>query len=247
MEYRPVGIQRRLIFCPVKEYIDQYLHNKFEIPSLEKYIQLLESEDTTRSEAVKAASDSKVKQVRLVKGFLLNCYDNIIGNLHHEIINLKPTQGSFVFVRDYEHFTIPADVTVVVVEGYENFLEINKQRYLFEGIKPLFIWRYQNSISISSWINQIPNPYIHFGDFDPKGLHIYVSEFKNKVGADRCKFLIPDNIESLLSRHGERDLYEKQIESLSNYPFEEHLEIKDLILLIKRIKKGLAQEILIPE
>jgi len=245
VEYKPVGTQQKMIYCTDKDNLEQYLHHKLEIPSLEKYILFLESEDTSRSDAVKATSDSKFRDVELVKGFFVNGYNDIVGHLHGEVVTWKPVHGSFLFVRDYEHFVIPTDITVVVVEGYENFRDVERQRYLFTDIKPLFIWRYQNSKAIISWLAKIPNPYLHFGDFDPKGIHIYISEFRSKIEANRCRFLIPENIESLLMLHGERELYERQMERLRDFPFEDYAEIKDLIAIIRKVRKGLSQEVLI--
>lgn len=247
LDFRLIGNQQKKIFCTDPANLEKYLHHKFEIPSLNAYITFLEKEETQRSDAARAVSDTKFRKTKVFSGFLLNSYEAISCELGDERFQLQPMTGAFTFISAYENFRIPPEVTVVIVEGHENFREIERQRYLFEGMKPLFVWRYQNSNAIAAWLNKITNPYIHFGDFDPKGIHIYLSEFKNKVHGDRGSFMIPPSLEQLLIRHGEKNLYEKQkkyipaIQSLSlNNP-----ELVTLLEMIMNHKKGLAQEIFI--
>lgn len=245
LDYRLIGKQQRKVFCPDARNLSEYLHNKFEIPSLEVYIAFLEKEDIQRSDAVKAVADTKFRKTKVFTGFLLNSYDEIMCELYLRPFPIRPATGAFTFISAYQHFRIPSDVTVIVVEGHENFREIARQKYLFEGLKPLFVWRYQNSTAIATWLNSISNPYIHFGDFDPKGIHIYLTEFKNKIQNDRGKFFIPPDLESLLTIYGEKNLYEKQKKFI---PFIQAITDQELIPLVEKItklKKGLAQEILI--
>jgi len=233
------------VICRNKENLANYLHLHFSIPSLEAYISLLSNSESTRSDAVMAASDSKIKDVKVLEGFLVNAYHDIKGIINGNEINLKPSSGSFIFINEFRDFLIPPDVTVVCVEGFENFRMAEKQMYLFEGIKPIFIWRYQNSVSIVKWLLSNSNNYIHFGDFDPKGLHIYVSEFRNKIGKERCEFLFPQNLEELLIKFGNKELYETQLHRLIHFDFESCPEILPIFQLLKKHKKGLEQEIFI--
>jgi hypothetical protein len=245
LDFRLIGKQQRKIFCPDGTNLAKYLHNKFGIPALDGYINFLEKEDIQRSDAARAVTDTKFRKTKVFTGFLLNCYDELICTLHSLPFLIKPTSGAFTFVSAYRHFRIPSDATVIIVEGHENFREIARQKYLFEGLKPLFVWRYQNSTAIAEWLNLIPNQYIHFGDFDPKGVHIYLSEFKNKIPGNRGQFLIPDDVETLLCKYGERNLYEKQKKFLPLIRAVNQQELLPLIEIMVKLKKGLAQEILI--
>ncbi len=240
-----VGTQQKKVSCTNAQNLVSYLHHKFEIPDLGVYISFLEQEDTERSDAVKAASNSKHRSIKVFSGFLVNAYGVVACTLHDESFTVEPRQGTFTFIYDHENFRIPADITVVGVEGHENFREIERQSYLFKNIRPLFVWRYQNSNAITDWLKLIPNPYLHFGDFDPKGIHIYGSEFRNKIGKDRCRFLIPENLESLISTHGEKELFEKQIDYLHQIDSDHYAEVVEVVNLLKKFRKGLAQEILI--
>jgi hypothetical protein len=245
LDYIPVGSQQKKIICRDTSNLKSYLHNKHGIPSLEDYIAFQEKENTTRSDAVKATSNSKYKNIKVFEGFLINTYQKIDCMLNGIPFVVNACPGTFTFINNFRNFTIPPNITIVGVEGFENFKEIKRQKYLFENIQPLFVWRYQSSSSISSWLNLIPNNYLHFGDYDPKGLHIYASEFQVKIGADRCRFFIPENLESLLTQYGERELYENQIEYLRKIDFNEFKDTAEVFQIIERHKKGLAQEALI--
>ncbi|HEY8934694.1 MAG TPA: hypothetical protein VIM65_05715 [Cyclobacteriaceae bacterium] len=245
LDYIPIGTQQKKIFCPDHNNLRSYLHNKYGIPSLENYIVFLDSENTSRSDAVKATSNSKFKNVKLFEGFLVNAYTEIQCQLNGKDFLVKPEQGTFIFINDYKNFSIPEDITVVGVEGFENFRDIQRQQYLFKDIKPLFLWRYQNSTSIANWLKLIPNNYLHFGDYDPKGLHIYLAEFADKIGVDRCRFLVPENLETLMIESGEKVLYEDQVDKLKNFDFSEFENVHDVYKIITKYKKGLAQEVLI--
>jgi hypothetical protein len=245
LDYRLIGKQQRKVFCPDISNLYKYLHNKFEIPSLDGYIDFLEKEDTQRSDAVRAVADTKFRHAKVFTGFLVNSYDKIMCELHKQTFLITPAAGAFTFITSYRDFQIPVDVTVVVVEGHENFREIARQKYLFDGLTPLFVWRYQNSTAIAEWLKSIPNPYLHFGDFDPKGIHIYLTEFKKKIPAARGQFLIPANLEALFTQHGEKALYEKQKKYIPALHVSNQPELAPLIDMIVKHKKGLAQEILI--
>ncbi len=243
LDFRIIGKQQRRVFCPDAANLTKYLHNKFEIPSLENYISFLEKEDIQRSDAVLANSDSKIRRIKVFSGFLVNCLNEIECELEGAPFVISQSSAAFTFIASYKTFRIPSDVTVVVVEGHENFRDVNRQRDLFSKINPLFVWRYQNSTQIAEWLTLIPNDFLHFGDFDPKGVHIFLSEFQRKIG--RGTFFIPDNIEYLLATYGERELYEKQKEYISQIRHFGDANLNALLDLICLHKKGLAQEILI--
>ena len=245
LDYRPIGHQRKRYYCTDKVKLTDQLHQQFDIPSLEAYVNYLEQESKERSDAVRATSDSKFGSFNVLEGFLIHTYEEIEGVLNGKPVPLHPVGGSFVFIHDFRNFVLPAEVTVVGVENHENFKQIARQRYLFENIQPVFVWRYQNSNSLALWLNTISNAYVHFGDFDPAGLKIYVSQFRNKIGAHRCSFLIPDTIEMLIFRHGSKKLFEKQAGLVNKNELESCPELKELVHFLWRLKKGLEQEILI--
>src|SRR5690554_2238269 len=222
--------------------LKSYLENKYGIADLEVYMQLLQNKYTTRSDLVKVASDSKLRRKRSFKGFLINHYQPIKVELNGEITILKPLLGSFRFIYDFENFIPSEELTIVGVENAENFRFIEKQKHLFTDIKPLFVSRYPQSQhkDLIRWLQEIPNPYLHFGDFDLVGIAIYLNEYKKHLG-DRAHFFIPENIEELFQNFGNPSLYDIQT-SQTQVASE---ELQTLIDRIHYYRKGVEQEVLI--
>lgn len=86
----------------------------------------------------------------------------------------------------FTDFRIPHGVIVVGVENMENFRLPERQRDLLAQIgrreddnrpsaRLLLVSRYPQSKDLATWLQEIPNPYVHFGDFDLAGIHIYLS------------------------------------------------------------------------
>ena len=222
-----------------------YLQNKFGINGLDKYIETLKRTDFKRNDLTEVSSNSKLKKVRTFKGFLVNSYSPIQAVINGNSILINPEIGTFIFVSDFESFEIPSNITIIGIENPENFRYIEKQKYLFENIKPLFVCRYpQNQHKdLINWLQSIKNPYLHFGDLDFAGIGIYLNEYKKHLG-NRATFFIPDNANELLERYGNRGLYDNQ---KNNFSIEEIEEIKlnQLITMIHEYKRGLEQEVFI--
>ena len=220
---------------------NNYLKNKFEINNLDNYIELLKKDDIKRSELIEVSSNSKTKNVRSFKGFLVNSFENIEVKLGDENIIIHPQSGLFTYIYDFEKF-IPTKNTIIIgIENSENFRYIDLQKQIFPNTKLLFVSRYPQSKDLIKWLQSIPNEYIHFGDFDFSGIYIYLNEYKKHL-LNRASFLIPDNIEQLIIKHGTRDLYNKQSHIKLN---PKHEGITNLLNLFHKHKKCLEQEILI--
>ena len=215
-----------------------------------------EYSQVSRAELVSKVGDSKYKKVKTFRGFLIDCYTPIEATLNHRPFLLNPQEGSSVFINTPETFEIPEDVVVVGMENAENFMQIRKQKYLFDALsvdekeisdgfhreKPyLFVSRYpQESLSdLRDWLRRIPNRYIHFGDFDLAGVHIYLSEFYAQLG-DRASFLIPSDIESRLA-DGNASLYDQQYAMFKNMKVTD-ARLQPLVDIIHCYGKGYEQE-----
>ena len=222
--------------------------------SLEEWIG--EFSHVSRAELVSKVGDSKYKKVKTFRGFLVDCYTPIEATLHHRPFLLNPPEGSSVFINSPETFEIPEDVIVVGMENAENFMQIRKQKYLFDALtvegkdssdgfhreKPcLFVSRYpqENLSDLRAWLMRIPNRYIHFGDFDLAGIHIYLSEFYAHLG-DRASFLVPSDIEKRLAE-GNSSLYNQQYARFKNMKVTD-ARLQPLVDMIHRYRKGYEQE-----
>lgn len=239
------GRTRKSVYLPNQVRLDDYLQNRYNINNLDSYIAHLETSDSNRTDNIKISGNSKLRKVRVFQGFLVNVLSPIIVVLNGKEQILLPNPGSFTFIFDYQSFTVPAHVTVVGVENAENFRYIEKQQELFRKYTPLFVCRYPQSQhkDLIQWLQSIPNPYLHFGDFDFAGISIYQNEYKKYLN-ERASLFFPQVIEELLPRYGNRDLYDKQLH-LANQIVSNEPNVTQLLQQIHLYHKGLEQEILI--
>jgi len=239
------GRIKKTLLVPNSDVLHTYLRSKCSINDLQQYIQVSKREEVTRTELIAATSDSKHLRVRSFKGFLINCYSPIEATLNGKEVTLNPVNGTFQFIYDYEKFTLSPDITIVGIENPSNFQHIDKQKYLFNNSKLLFVSRYPQNQSkdLIKWLQTIPNSYLHFGDFDLAGIGIYLNEFKKHL-ADKSSFFVPDNIDELIKEFGNRRRYNEQ---RINFDIKTISEVKlfKLIDIIHKRRKGLDQEILI--
>jgi hypothetical protein len=61
----------------------------------------------------------------------------------------------------------------------------------------------------SKRLQMIPNPYLHFGDFDYAGLNIYFNEYRKHLKS-KARFFVPPGIENLIAAKGNRENYSNQ-------------------------------------
>ncbi len=244
IQVRNIGKSQRMYYVNKPESLTAYIANHFGISSLENYIEYQKKDTGTRNESVLISSDSKLKQVRTFKGFLVNCYQPIDALLSEKPFIINPLEGTYTFIYDYEDFKVPTSITIVGIENPENFKEIQKQRSLFNNISPLFVSRYPQNKDLVKWLKRIPNEYLHFGDFDFEGINIYLNEYKKHLN-EKASFFIPHHIENLLKTNGNRELYNRQLERRPDEKEITEKEIIKLIALIDKYKKGLEQEIYI--
>jgi hypothetical protein len=241
--YRPGKINSTLQLVN-KPQLLLYLNNRFSIHSLENYIETFKKEETTRAELIAIASNSKLKYVRTFKGFLVNSFIPISATLNGKSFTINPVPGAFQFIYDFEKFIPEKEVTILGIENPENFRYIEKQQYLFQNIKPLFVSRYPQNQSkdLIKWLQSVPNKYLHFGDFDFAGIGIYLNEFKKYLG-NQAEFFIPENIEGFIKNFGNKKCYDIQKINFNMRDIDEE-KLLELIEVIHVNKKGLEQEVL---
>ena len=220
------------------ESLKRYLIDKDE-----SYRMLEVSVADSRASLAAETGNSKLLTVRSCPGFPVNSYEPIECSLDGKKFVVNPPEGSFVFIDDWKHFAIPEDVVVVGIENMENFRMIRQQRLLFESvlgdIPLLFVSRYPQSSDLRNWLMGVPNKYVHFGDFDLAGIHIFLTEF-HKYLDDRSTYLIPSDIEQRLPK-GSQDRYNNQYGKYHtlhcNIPY-----LQSLIDLINKYHRGYDQE-----
>lgn len=221
-----------------------YLDSQFDIRDLEAVYDVLCQEDTDRASQVNITGDSKYVQHRTFTGFLVNSCQPINALLNGQPITIFPNDGSYIFITDYQSFSIPNDVVVVGIENAENFRQIKQQLYLFaeqvgNGKKLLFVSRYPQNGDLQRWLKSISNQYIHFGDLDLAGVAIYQNEFYRHLG-ERASFLIPADYETRIA-NGNAERYNVQLPQYAKMKAED-IRIANLLACIHKYHRGYDQE-----
>lgn len=227
-----------------------YTHDADNLQSfLEQYFEELRSFDwskdaifiaSSRAELAADSGNSKSVMLRSCPGFMVNSFDPIPARLGDREIVIAPVEGTMLFVADWEHFAISENVLVVGVENMENFRRVREQRQLFPTNQPLlFVSRYPQSTDLRQWLTQIPNKYLHFGDFDLAGMHIYDTEFYKHLG-ERASFFIPDDIEARICK-GSAERYDDQYMKFKSY-MPSDARLFSLLTLINRYHRCYDQE-----
>lgn len=233
------GIQRTYQLID-EQGLRTYLSQRFEIDDFERWFEVKCCEaKMTRSEQVQTVGNSKLANTRTFKGFLVKSIEPIEATLCGEPFVIQPLKGVSMFIEEFGQFRIPENVVVVGIENGENFQSVDAQQYLFEGMKVLFVSRYPQSKDLRSWLQNIPNRYIHFGDFDLAGISIYLTEFYAHLG-DRAEFFIPADINQRLEE-GNRALYDRQYERYGKMKISDE-RIQPLVELIHKYRQGYEQE-----
>ena len=220
------------------EALKRYLIDKDE-----SYRMLEVGATDTRAEMASATGNSKLVTVRSCPGFPVNSYEPIDCSLNGKPFVVNPPEGTFVFIDNWQQFAIPEDAVVVGIENMENFRMIRQQRQLFEkeigNVPLLFVSRYPQSTDLRKWLQDIPNKYVHFGDFDLAGINIFLTEFHKHLG-DRSTFLVPSDIEQRLAK-GSQVRYNNQFDKYHtlrcDIPY-----LQSLIDLINQYHRGYDQE-----
>lgn len=220
-----------------------YLYNHYIRCTLDEYIERGQAAPS-RSNNIRMSGDSKLKETELWQGFYFKVSEPIHAQWQGRPLTLLPyPEGIPVFMPQPETLSLPEDVTVVMIENSENFLKIETQLPLFQGLKCFFVSFYpreQHSYFIE-WLQKQPNNYVHYGDFDFAGIHIYQSQYKKYVSGE-SRYLVPSGLLPLFRQYGKRELYNNQL-FLQTLIKADEPGISELLEIIKREHKGLEQEI----
>ncbi len=217
---------------------------------LEETVEVLSGAES-RASQVQLVGDSKAVAVRSCPGFPVNVTGPLSVRLGERKILLCPCPGSFLYISSFWDFRIPSDAIVVGVENMENFRLPERQMAVWEeiaeqfgdgGVPPLLlVSRYPQSRDLVTWLQGIPNQYVHFGDFDLAGIHIYLTEFYRYLGAERSAFFVPSDLEQRLATSGSRERYQVQFERFGKMDVPDS-RLLPLVSLLHRHQKGYDQE-----
>lgn len=217
-----------------------YLASQYDLHDLNSVLSILQADEAGRALQVDATGDSKFVRQRTFKGFLVNSYQPIEAKINGVSVTLFPPDGTFVFISDFQQFTISPDVVIIGMENAENFRYIKRQKYLFSAYeKVLFVSRYPQNGDLVSWLKSIPNQYVHFGDLDLAGISIYQNEFYKHLG-ERASFFLPDDFEYRICS-GSRERYNAQLPQYGKMKIEDP-RIEPVLACIHKEHRGYDQE-----
>jgi len=203
------------------------------------------TDDNSRSAQAALSGNSKTCSQRSTPGFLVNSYSRIDCMLGGQPLEIGPAEGSAIYIADWQSFIPPASTLIIGIENTENFLCIRQQKDLFDDCMLqdesdiLFVSRYAFSSDLMAWLASVTNRYVHFGDFDPAGISIFLSQFKPYVG-ERGSFLIPQDIEQRISR-GSRQRYDSQYAGYSTLTTDDP-DLSRLMAMIHKYRRCYDQE-----
>lgn len=213
------------------------------LSNLDSALLLADGKVSSRAEKVGLFGNSKQDGAdRTVKGFtILADKDVSIQYLGKEFL-IAPLAG--LHVVDRNTLVIPDETTVIIVENAECLYDL---RWIPNvGLKNengpyIVLCRFPICEDAKIWLESIPNKILYFGDFDLAGIRIYETEFKRRL-KDRISFILPGDLERRIRKHGNPELYTKQVNEGFASVTSPSGELKDLISLLHNIQSGYEQE-----
>lgn len=239
IQKHPLGNRRVSYTCNNPMALQNYLKVQNDIISLENYILEFEVALSDGESSLEASKSTKTFRRRSLQGFFIKALGTEL-MLSDKTVPAIPG-GIELFIHQPELLQISESALIVGIENPECFLKFEQLLPLFPQKEIIAIMRYMSK-SPNRWLQSIPNKYMHFGDFDPAGLSIYIQEYRSYLSEDRCSFFIPPNIGELLHQYGISSLYDQQIHLLKNVDFNLYPEIKTLFDQMKKHRKGMEQE-----
>lgn len=236
-----LSTRKAKIILLYKDRLNLFLENKYKIKNLNEYINTINKKEISRSELSKITSNTKSKKTNVQKGIYLNSLENIEIIVDNEKIQVNSILNGSIFINYLSKIEINKDILIVIVENFENLLQIKKQKYLFEIYNKKILFIFRNS-AIYEYLKYFENEIIYFGDIDLAGISIYLNEIKSKI-LNHSSFFIPQNLEELLES-ANSILYFNQYDKYKNLKSDEKY-LENLIALINKYKTTVEQEVLI--
>jgi hypothetical protein len=231
------GRTRAVVRCADPAALRRYVRLQLGIIDLEAYLDLMDQPVRDGEESLQATTSTKALRTGSLQGFLVKAFGveiRLDGNLVPPLPN-----GADCFVHRFDALSLPETATVVGVENPECFLKAERLLPLFPHRELVFVLRYYGKSTVR-WLKTIPNDYLHFGDFDPAGVALYLNEFVSELDEERCRFFVPECIEALI-QNGDPGLYDRQRHLLPSGDIRQP-ELATFIQLMHRFGRGAEQE-----
>lgn len=236
------GRTRAVVRCGNPEALRNYLRLHLGIADLAAYIELMGREGLDGEDSLQATTSTKTLRQKGMQGFFIKSFGAEM-RVGGKVLDALP-DGAEVFISDFQTLEIPADALIVGVENPECFQKAERLLHWFPERALVFVLRFYSN-RLLDWLVSVQNPYLHFGDFDPAGIAIYANEYVPALGHDRCRFFVPEQMETLVEQHGDPALFDCQRHLWPPRAGFQQRDLVRLIEIISRHGKGLEQEFLL--
>lgn len=222
----------------VPQSLEVAIKTDWNILDLDVYIEM---KDPNRIQAAHFAGNSKARSSNPFKGIFARSIGCDL-QIASETLGRSP-RGTSHFICYDRISLVKCDCdTIVTIENVDSLTEFESCLEHFPNLpkKLLLVLRWGKE---NIWIKiaqRLSKPIYHFGDYDPKGIAIYLDEvLKN---APKARLLIPEKYEELLGSVGNASLFDdhhRYIERLSKVENEEAAKAMGPIL---KHRKGMEQQ-----
>ncbi|MDF1875565.1 hypothetical protein JHD48_07445 [Sulfurimonas sp. SAG-AH-194-I05] len=214
---------------------DYYINSMDEI---DRYIEEIFDTKASRDTVQKWHNSSKAKDSKSLKGLYVSSLNTVDIKLNDATVSIIPNNGLGYFLFYTQKIELFDDTVIVGVENYQVIWFAKKYKQFFEGNNILFVVKTPYMLE---WISSLENEYIHFGDYDLAGINIYLNTIIPRLkNSKQYSMFIPNNIEYLIQKHGDYELYEKQKNIYALVTSD--IKINNLINMIRTNKKSIEQE-----
>ena len=205
---------------------------------IECYIENIFDNKPSRDEIQQYHNNTKAIPSKSQRGLYVSSLQVLDIKLNNEVVSILPNDGLGYFLFHTEKIELYDDTVIVGVENYQVVWFAKRYREFFSHPSVLFV---VTTPYMLEWISTLTNEYIHFGDYDFAGINIYLNKIVPRLEmSKKYSMFIPDNIEYLIEKYGNSELYEKQ-KQYKNLRTDD-VEITHLVEIVTRLKKGFEQE-----
>ncbi len=221
----------------VHEHFDRVVKQVLQIPNLAGFVKL--SVESTRTEVAASSAHSKAVNVHpLQGGWMMRAIGQgsvRVGTATHQ--NHEPGTCVFIRRRETSQVEIEADVWV----GVENVDTFFQAESLFRNTlkSAVIMLRWNWNESWRRFMRGHRAKVYYLGDYDPKGLAIFVDE----ILPSNCdaRFLVPSDLDARL-KAGASERFDCQQNVWGRIRTTDHPDVSKIASLLSKHRRGLDQE-----